>query len=128
MLLDIATLGATRAPLLLILPLSISRTRDALWHVVQVVAGLPRCAAQGPLGRLVEKVQQNRGNGRDRGEQDEEANVVDMAPKPADLPGSEASGEDREVPGGDRARAQLRRREPSEDAKPVGQDVELARA
>ena len=52
--------------------------------------------------------------------------VIELAPEAADLTGGKASGEDREIPGGDRARAELRRCEPCEDAETVRQDVKLA--
>src|SRR3954447_15653008 len=109
------------------LELRIARPRQAFGNVGQVVEPptLGR-AREDPARRRFEQVKQARRQRRDASEDDEEWDVPDAAPKPADLAGREASAEDRQIPGRNGARAELGRRKPGEYAQAVGQDEELA--
>src|SRR5215211_1207127 len=76
---------------------NILRPRKSFGDVGQVVHGRLLRLSEDPLGRTVEKVEQDCCAGRDRREQHEELSVIEMAPKSSDLTGRKASGEDGEI-------------------------------
>src|SRR5215204_4925914 len=66
---------------------NILRPRKSFGDIGQVVHGQLLRLSEDPLGRTVEKVEQDCCAGRDRREQHEELSVIEMAPKSSDLTG-----------------------------------------